>query len=230
MNEKKEFLRMSEAAALSGLHPHTIRKLYDTKVITGYTPASGQRRINKKDLQRHVGLLGSRKEVSKAPRNFLYARVSTRKQKSEGDLDRQIDFLRESVVTNGKDYELVVDVGSGINFKRKGFKTILDTCLQGNVGEVVVAHRDRLCRFGFELIDEIVRSSGGKIVVVGYNKNESETIERTAEQELSDDLLAIIHIFTCRQMGRRKYTNKRERNIAKLKDKIITNTSSENNT
>jgi hypothetical protein len=74
--------------------------------------------------------------------------------------------------------------------------------MQGTIGELVVAHRDRLCRFGFELIEYIVEKSGGKITVLEHDSNKS------SEQELAEDLLSIVHVFSCRQMGKRTYTNR----------------------
>ena len=91
------------------------------------------------------------------------------------------------------------DIASGINFNRKGLQTILDSCIQGTIGEVVIAHRDRLSRFGFDLIKIIIEKAGGKITILDDENNKS------TEQELAEDLLSIIHIYSCRQMGRRSY-------------------------
>jgi predicted site-specific integrase-resolvase len=94
-------------------------------------------------------------------------------------------------------------VASGINFKRKGLQTILDSCLSGTIGEIIVAHKDRLCRFGFDLVKLIVTKSGGTITVINDKENKS------TEQELSEDLLSIIHIYSCRQMGKRSYQTRK---------------------
>jgi predicted site-specific integrase-resolvase len=85
--------------------------------------------------------------------NFLYSRVSSKKQLD--DLSRQTEFLR-SYRPEYASYDAITDIASGINFKRRGLQTILDACLQRVIGEVVIAHRDRLCRFGFELVESIV--------------------------------------------------------------------------
>jgi predicted site-specific integrase-resolvase len=130
--------------------------------------------------------------------NYIYARVSSKKQVE--DLHRQVEYLQSSN-TKYIDYTVITDVASGINFKRKGLQTILDSCLQGIVGEIVIAHRDRLCRFGFELLQFIVERSNGKIIVI------DDTIDKTTEQILAEDLLSIIHIYSCRKMGKRRYFN-----------------------
>jgi predicted site-specific integrase-resolvase len=114
----------------------------------------------------------------------LYARVSTKKQLD--DFSRQIEFIRRRR-PEFSDYTIITDIASGINFKRTGISTILDECLQGTIGYVAIAYKDRLCRFGFELI------------VLDKENNRSD------EQELSDDLLSIVQIFCCRKMGKRKY-------------------------
>ena len=216
INEKeKKFISVGNASIITGLDPQTIRKMFDNKTISGYKTPSGQRRINKECIQSMCSnVLSNEKEQKCEKQNFLYTRVSTRKQMD--DLSRQIEYIRQPEYT---DYILISDVGSGINFKRKGLSTILDSCLQGTIGEVVVAHRDRLCRFGFELIESIITKAGGKLTVLENNK------EATPQSELADDLLAIIHIFSCRQMGRRSYTKNRNKK-ENHNDKIETISSS----
>lgn len=202
--EEKRFVSTSKASTISGLHPHTLRKLADQGVFKCFVTPSGQRRYDSKYLQDFVHNSFTKEEVKDVQRtNFLYARVSSKKQ--EDDLNRQINFLKE--YTNDEEgYELIADIGSGINFKRKGLSTILDACLQGSIGKVIVAHRDRLCRFGFELIEQLIVKSGGSIKVINDNKDQS------SEEELASDLLSIVHIFTCKQMGRRKYKGKKVQN------------------
>lgn len=97
--------------------------------------------------------------------------------------------------------EIVKDIGSGLNFKRKGFKALLERAMSGDKLTVVVAHRDRLCRFGFDLVRDIIERSGGRIMVL----NETRL---SPEQELVTDLLSIIHIFSARLHGLRSYKNK----------------------
>ena len=119
-------------------------------------------------------------------------------------LDDKSQKISQGIFYEGQifdSYKLISDIGSGINFKRQGLITILDSCLQNNIGEVVIAHKDRLSRFGFDLIKLIIEKAGGKITIINDEQNKS------TEQELAEDLLSIIHIYSCRQMGKRKYTN-----------------------
>ena len=195
--DKTSFITSAEAARISGLHPHTLRKYADIGKIKCYKTPAGQRKYDKQCLERFCNPAAIVPEISTNTRtNYLYARVSSKKQLE--DLARQAEYL-QSYSPEYASYTPLSDVASGINFKRKGLQTILDSCLQATIGEVVVAHRDRLCRFGFELIESLVEKSGGKITVLDNGGN------RSSEQELSDDLLSIVHIYSCKQMGKRSY-------------------------
>jgi len=214
---KKNFVTVGEAATIAGLDPQTIRKMADEASILCYRTPSGQRRIDVQSIQRMCQPSLSDKKISIVQKqNYLYARVSTKSQVD--DLSRQVKFLNRPEYV---DYISIQDIGSGINFKRKGLSTILDSCLQGNIGEIVVAHRDRLCRFGFELIESLVSKAGGKITVLEDSNN------KTCEQELTEDLLSIIHVFSCRQMGKRSYSSRKVKNS---EDKDLPKSSTKNNT
>lgn len=215
-NDKKEkaFVSVGNASMLTGLDRQTIRKMVDASQIVGYKTPSGQRRIDRKSLQTmcHVGNDDENKQVGKK-QNFLYSRVSTKKQMD--DLSRQVNYLKKPEYA---DYTIIQDIGSGINFKRKGLSSILDACIQRTIGEVVVAHRDRLSRFGFDLIELFIKKGGGTLTVLDNDGNKS------SENELSEDLLSIIHIFNCRQMGKRSY---RTRQVKDDQNKDISNTNPE---
>jgi predicted site-specific integrase-resolvase len=213
-NDEKRFVTVKEASRLTGLDPQTVRKMADKASIACYKTPSGQRRICSQSIQKFCSTHIPNQEKPKMQRqNFIYARVSTKKQMD--DLSRQLEFLKQPQYV---DYTIVTDIASGINFKRQGLSTILDSCLQRCIGEVVVAHRDRLCRFGFELIEQLVSKAGGKITVLDNQNN------RTSEQELTDDLLAIIHVFSCRQMGKRSYSSRKVKN---LENKTLSNEAAE---
>lgn len=213
---EKEFITAGEASQLSGLEIQTIRRLVDSKKISSFTTPAGHRRISRKSLQAMLDNGDSNDEVEVSEKeNFLYARVSTKKQMD--DLSRQIEFITRPEYSS---YNLISDIGSGINFKRKGLQSLLDSCLRNRIGEVVVAYRDRLCRFGFELIESLVIKAGGKITVIGP---ENEEVDES--KELADDLLAIVTIFSCRQMGKRSYKNRKsEQKDNKNKDLPIEGT------
>lgn len=207
------FVGVTEAARICGMHPHTLRKYANEGKIKGYKTPSGQTKFNRSYLEEMCKCVPDIEKVPTIEKtNYIYTRVSSKKQMD--DLERQVDFIRTRR-TEYNTYTTLSDVASGINFKRKGLETILDSCIQGTIGELVIAHRDRLCRFGFELIRLFVEKSGGKITVLDDERNKS------SEQELSEDLLSIIHIYSCRQMGKRSYKNKQANEINKDKTETI---------
>lgn len=123
--------------------------------------------------------------------SVIYARVSSQKQK--GDLDRQIKFLRSKY----PDHRVVSDIGSGINHKRKGFKSILEGVFQGEIKEVVVTQKDRFSRFGFDLFEWIFKQHDAELI--------SDSTSSSDTAELSEDIMAIITVFTARYYGKRRY-------------------------
>lgn len=185
----KEFITCREASRLTGLTGSTLRKWADKGNVKFYKTVSGQRLYSAKCLQELTNGISCDKEKSK----IIYCRVSSSKQKD--DLSRQIEQLKYLYPT----HEVISDCASGINFKRKGLQTILERAIQRTLAEVVVAHKDRLSRFAFDLIKWIIEQRDRKVIVL------DEDVHKSTEQELAEDLLSIVHIYTCRQMGRRRY-------------------------
>jgi predicted site-specific integrase-resolvase len=159
-----------------------LRKWADNGEINCIRTKSGQRRY---DVESYIG-------KSTTSITICHCRVSSHKQRD--DLERQVEFLRNQYPTA----EFVRDIGSGINFKRKGLKTILERAMSGINITLVVAHRDRLARFGIDLVRQVIEQSGGKLVVL------EETL-LSSEQELTNDLLNIVHVFSARMHGLRSY-------------------------
>jgi predicted site-specific integrase-resolvase len=193
------FVPLRKAVELTGLHPHTLRKYADNGKINHYKNAAGQRLF---DIQ---SLPGQQRVISSI---ICYCRVSSTKQKD--DLARQVAFMRH----NFPEAEIIQDIGSGLNYKRKGFKAILERLMQKHKLTLIVAHRDRLCRFGFEIIDHLVKQNGGEIMVLDQST-------ASPDAELVQDILSIIHVFSCRIHGLKQYGDSIK------KDKDITNISTE---
>lgn len=99
---------------------------------------------------------------------------------------------------------IIKDIGSGINYNRKGIKTLLGLLLRGYRITFVVAHRDRLARFGTELFEFLLKSNGGELVVLSDE-------ERSSEQKLTEGLLTILHVFSYRMHGSRKYKKDKDK-------------------
>ncbi|MBW4509851.1 MAG: IS607 family transposase [Scytonematopsis contorta HA4267-MV1] len=175
------------AASKLGVSTKTLERWLEAGKIEGIFTQGGQRRYN----------LDSVIPVRRGnPRDeriiVLYARVSSRSQKT--DLEQQVNFLKSRY----PDAEIITDIGSGLNFKRKGLQTLLDRVLSNTIKLVVVAHKDRLCRFGFDIIAWLCARQQTEILVLDQ-KNLSP------EREMVEDILAIVHVFSWRLYGLRKY-------------------------
>lgn len=152
------------------------------------------------------------KQVKENRINIGYARVSARHQSD--DLARQEKLLELYLTKQGKPFKIISDIGSGINYKKKGLKELLKLISCNEIDTIYIVYKDRLLRFGNELVEEFCRLHRTKIEVI----NQSETTN--LEKELVDDILNIIHVFSCRINGRSKLNKKI---IEKLKDEIKTN-------
>ncbi|MCG5059887.1 MAG: IS607 family transposase [Limnoraphis sp. WC205] len=179
------YIPLRKAVEFLGLHPHTLRKYADEGKIKSIKNEAGQRLYDVESYQRS----SSRSVV------VCYCRVSSTKQRD--DLARQVEFMRQQY----PDAEIIKDTGESLNFKRKGLQALLVRLMLGDKLTLVVACRDRLCRFGFELFEYMVEQNGGEIVVLDRKVHCPET-------ELTTDLLAILHVFSCRMHGLRSYSQK----------------------
>ena len=157
----------------------------------------GKRIYNIEDVKR---IFGIQNETQSFRTTVCYARVSSGHQKA--DLERQVNTLK----TQFPNSKIIKDIGSGLNWNRPGFKSLLELVHSGTVEQVVVAWKDRLCRFGFELVEWIFKKANVKLLVLGAN----DGIEDPS-RELSDDLLAITTVFVARNNGLRASKNKRIR-------------------
>lgn len=198
-SEPDSYIHIREARKLLGVSTQTLHNWDKAGKIRTTRLPSGTRLYHKSDVYEILGVDVKNLELP-SRQKIVYARVSSKKQ--EDDLKRQTDLLRQKY----PNHQLVTDVGSGINWKRKGLQTILELAVSGELEEIVVAHRDRLCRFAFELIEFILSQTKTKIIVLDSDDGKS------SEQELADDVLSIIHVYSCRKLGKRRYRNKSEEN------------------
>ena len=180
-----QYLPSRQAAKILGLHPHTLRRYADQGIIPSIKTESGQRRY---DVQTYLS-------NSKPQTTLCYCRVSSNKQ--TGDLQRQVAFMQEHY----PGAEVITDVASGLNYRRKGLATILERLHSGDKLTLVVAYRDRLARFGTELIEQMLEQNGGQLVVLNQR-------DLSPPEELTQDLLAILTVFSARANGLRRYRKK----------------------
>jgi predicted site-specific integrase-resolvase len=136
------------------------------------------------------------------PMAVCYARVSSAKQRD--DLERQIQRLRAAY----PEAAVIQDIGSGLNFKRKGLRALLERLLRGDKLAVVVTHRDRLARFGIGALEFLIEHNGGQFVVL------DPTVGASREAELTADLLAILRHFSCRMLRPSSHQSKTPANLS----------------
>jgi len=179
---------LKEACLLLGLHPRTIQKWDKQGKIKIIRTLGGRRRVPESEIRRLQGEKGIRSIVG-------YARVSSVTQKN--DLERQVEYLRQNGI-----HEIITDVGSGLNEKRKGFLRLLDKVLHNEVDKVVILYEDRLTRFGFDILKKVFEAHGTSIEVL--NQIES----KSPQQELVDDLIMIISHFSGKLYGLRSHKHK----------------------
>ena len=178
----------------------TLRNWGDSGRVRIKRMSGGKRLYLLSDVQREVGdapvikTRGTGKTIG-------YARVSSSHQKE--DLKRQEEYIRTHHVVD----EVISDIGSGLNFNRKGFLRLLSRVEKEGVTMVVVTYRDRMCRFGLELVERIFRTNGTKLVVL------CDQSLRTGEneEELANDLLDVCNFFVAKRNGRKSAKYRQER-------------------
>ena len=184
-----KFVKPNEAANTLGVCLRTLRRWEaEGKINTVRTP-SGQRRY---DIEKFIK---QESEDGRRRATIIYARVSTRPQIK--DLHRQVERL--SALYPGA--EVVKEVAGGLNLRRKGLLTLLGRVLKGDVKVVVVAHKDRLARFGFDLIEWLCETHDCQVVVLNQDN-------LSPHQELVADIIAILHSFSSRLYSLRKHAPK----------------------
>lgn len=202
----KTIYRPKEISDMLGISLRNFQKhMSDGKVDT-YALKSGHRRITKESLIKYLKnqdlLIKDNDKI-----DVIYARVSTYKQKARGDLDKQIQYINNKIVTlSPKELKYFSDVGSGLNDNRKSLMAMMSLVMDNKVDRIFVLYKDRLTRFGFNYLKMICDKYNTDIVVLS-----SQTNDKTISEELADDIISIVHSFSGKLYGMRK----------KVKDKII---------
>jgi putative resolvase len=189
-----------------GVHPQTLYKYEKAGIIETIRTPGGKRLYNVKDylnkIDKEINIVENTRE------KICYCRVSTNGQKK--DLNNQIEYMKNLYPS----YKIVYDIGSGINFKRKGLQKIIQLAHEEKIEEVVIAYKDRLCRIGYDLIKFIIEEfSHGKITIIN-------DIKHSPEEEITTDLLQIIIVFSARLNGLRNYKQimKNDNSLLKITD------------
>ena len=128
-----------------------------------------------------------------------YARVSSKKQTD--DLERQVNNLKEYLSNKYDNFDIITDIGSGINYNKPGLLKLIEKINRKEVDLIVVLYKDRLLRFGFELVEHFANLNNVKIEVL-------DKLDKTQDEELVEDLVQIITVFSCKIQGKRKSKTK----------------------
>ena len=194
------YYSVSQAGLLLGVCVTTIRRWDKRKQIKCIRTPGGHRRIHQSEINRIIE--GKKRTYKKKERGVVsYARVSSHDQKKKGDLDRQQEKLRDYCMNNNlKIVAELKDVASGLNTRRKGIERLIKLVTKGKVSEVIVNYSDRLTRFGY--LEKFFNSYGVTIKVLEGREDKS------VQEEMTDDLIAIITSFSGKIHGLRGGRNK----------------------
>ena len=184
------------AAKELGVSRDTLRRWEKAGKISVERTIRGHRRYNLAHL-----LGAAARKLPAEKKTIAYARVSSSDQKE--DLSRQIQLLESYCAANGWDIEVIEDLGSGLNYHKRGLRNLIKKICLGQMDRLVITHKDRLLRFGFELIFSLCEQFGIEIVII--NKTETPNFE----EELVQDVLEIITVFSSRLYGARSRKNKK---------------------
>jgi len=185
-----KYVSPSQAARTLGVNERTLRRWEEAGKIKAFRTPGGKRRYDITTF------------TAKSVRStIVYARVSSPKQRE--DLQRQSDYLQSQYPTA----EIISEIGGGLNYKRKKFLALLERVMQGDIERIVIAYKDRLARFGFDFFAWLCAINSCEIVVLNQ-------VELSPEGEMVEDILAILHCFSARLYGLRKYKSE----IAKDQD------------
>lgn len=195
--------KLGEAARYIRRHPKTLERYDNEGVLKAHRTKTNRRYYTQSQLDDFLNRDGREDETNK--KIVAYARVSSNHQKN--DLKNQLSFIRN--YTNAKGLildEELSDIGSGLNYKRYNWNKLLDQVDQNQVKQIYITYKDRFVRFGFDWFDSFCKKHGCEIIVLN-------NVDTSPEQEVANDLISIIHVFSCRVYGLCKYKKVIEKDI-----------------
>lgn len=162
-----------------------------------HTTSYGKRFYSQEQLNNYVG---KHDNIDLNRKIIGYCRVSSNKQKD--DLERQIENVKTYMYAKGYQFEIISDIGSGINYNKKGLLSLLEMIQSNQIEKVVILYKDRLLRFGYELFENMCKFYNTKIEII-------DNSEKSDEEELVEDMIQIVTVFSCKLQGKRaKQTRK----------------------
>ena len=197
---KQGTYKTGEVAKLLGISIPTVIRYCEQGVIKHVKNQYGHRRIEANDFFDYLLCIGQGIDDSEQNKHdVIYARVSTHKQAERGDLDRQIETVKLFAIDyNVRNLLIKKDIGSGLNDNRKNLKSLIDLIQQGKVNRLFVHSKDRLARFGFNYIKQICDFHQVEVIIVLDTKD-----KKSEPEELTEDIIALIHSFSGKSYGLR---------------------------
>ena len=190
------YYSIHEFSKILGVSAQTLRNWdKNGKLHPHHTTASGYRYYSQEQLNEVLHIKPKNERIT-----IGYCRVSSKKQKD--DLERQVENVRTYLLAQGQPFEIIRDIGSGINYKKKGLQELIKRISENKVEKVVILYKDRLLRFGFELVEYLALLHHCEIEVI-------DNTEKTQQQELVEDLVQIITVFSCKLQGKRAHRAKK---------------------
>lgn len=196
-------MKAEQVLKLLNITRPTLKSYREKGFIKGTRLVTGHFDFDEDSVYAFIG----QKRQKKNKKNITYSRVSSQVQKSQlkDQTQRVMDYCISKGIDIDKSFE---DIKSGMSFDRDGFEKLIQLVIEGKIELIVIENKDRLCRFGFEMLEKIFKFFGTKILVIS-----EETQNKTYEQELTDDLLAIIHYFSMKSYSHRRKLNKLKKSI-----------------
>ncbi len=193
-------ISINKASEIVGVSINTLRRWEKEGKITSERTKGGHRRYDNNSL---LGLINKGNEKL----SIAYCRVSSFDQKD--DLIRQINTVSEYCIARGYQFRIIQDLGSGLNYNKKGLKELIELICSQRINRIIINYKDRLIRYGYEIIENICELNGVKIEIINH------TEDKTYEQELVEDVLSIITVFSSKLYGSRSHK------IKKIKEEFI---------
>ena len=195
---KNNNYKPNEFAELLNVSVRTLQRWDNEGKLKAFRTPTNRRYYTYEQYLEYKGIAKS--EIKR--KNIIYTRVSTSNQKD--DLKNQIDFLRQYTNSSGIIIdEVIEDYGSGLNYNRKKWNKLIDECMLNEIDTIYITHKDRFIRFGYSWFEKFLNKFNVKIIVVN-NEDLSQ------QEELVQDIVSILHVFSCRIYGMRKYKKKIE--------------------
>ena len=187
-----KYYSSKKVTEILGVTAQTLRNWdKEGKLKPAYTKSNGYRYYSEESV-----LAYTQERKTKKNLNVIgYARVSSKKQSD--DLERQVNNLKSYISSKYDSFDIITDIGSGINYNKPGLKKLIEKINKKEVDLIIVLYKDRLLRFGFELVEYFAELNNVKIEVL-------DKIDKNQDQELVEDLVQIVTVFSCKLQGKTK--------------------------